>query len=54
VTERTGKPGDVAPPGTEGTGEAPCPRCAGSGRIDGEACPLCEGTGTVIQGIGGG
>lgn len=47
-------PGDEAPAGTEGTGESPCPRCGGSGRIDSQACPECEGTGTVVTGIGGG
>jgi len=47
-------PGDEAPPGTPGTGEDICPRCGGSGRIDGARCPECEGTGKVTVGIGGG
>ncbi len=46
-------PGDEAPPGTPGTGEDICPRCSGSGRVDGSDCPECGGTGTVIKGIGG-
>lgn len=48
------KPGDVAPAGTPGTGENVCPRCSGSGRVDGAKCPDCDGTGRVIEGIGGG
>ncbi len=47
------KPGDKADPGTPGTGENLCPRCAGSGRLAGEACPDCAGTGTVTEPIGG-
>lgn len=46
-------PGDEAVPGTPGTGEAPCPRCGGSGRIGDQRCPACEGTGKVVRGIGG-
>jgi hypothetical protein len=46
-------PGDEAPAGTPGTGEAICRRCGGKGRINGEPCPECEGTGKVIAGIGG-
>ena len=46
-------PGDEAPPGTPGTGENVCPRCGGSGRVDGARCPECEGTGRVTVGIGG-
>ncbi len=48
-------PGDEAPAGTPGTGEAVCPRCNGSGTLSsGEACPNCGGTGKIIEGIGGG
>jgi DnaJ-class molecular chaperone len=47
-------PGDVAPPGTAGTGEDLCPDCSGTGRIDAGECPTCGGTGKVIEGIGGG
>ena len=48
-------PGDDAAPGTVGTGEDVCTRCAGTGKLDeGRDCPDCEGTGIVIQGIGGG
>lgn len=52
-SRRTAKPGDVAPPGTPGTGEAPCPACRGTGLIEGRRCVECAGTGIVIQGIGG-
>lgn len=47
-------PGDMAPPGTEGTGENICPHCAGSGEHDGLPCPVCDGSGKVTEGIGGG
>lgn len=47
-------PGDEAPPGTPGTGEAPCQECQGSGKLDGRDCPNCGGSGKIIQGIGGG
>ncbi len=47
------RPGDEAPPGTEGAGENLCPRCSGSGESDGGPCPECEGTGRVITGVGG-
>ena len=46
-------PGDEAPAGTPGTGEAVCGLCGGKGRINGAPCPECEGTGKVIAGIGG-
>ena len=48
-------PGDEALPGTPGTGEDVCQRCAGGGKLPGgQECPDCDGTGIVIQGIGGG
>ena len=47
-------PGDDAAPGTPGTGENVCPRCAGSGRASGAPCPECGGTGKVVEGLGGG
>ena len=48
-------PGDDAPAGTPGTGEAVCRRCGGSGRLPGgQPCADCGGTGRVTQGIGGG
>lgn len=46
-------PGDEAPAGTAGTGEAICPQCGGSGRMGASSCPNCQGTGKVIAGIGG-
>lgn len=54
MTDQPMAPGDQAAPGTPGTGENVCPRCNGSGTIDGGTCPTCEGSGTVIEGIGGG
>lgn len=50
---RTMRPGDEAPPGTPGTGEALCHACGGSGKLDGRPCPECDGTGIVVQGVGG-
>jgi hypothetical protein len=49
----TVNPGDVAPPGTPGTGENVCQDCKGSGRIGSTPCPTCGGTGKVIEGISG-
>jgi hypothetical protein len=47
-------PGDEALPGTPGTGEAPCPECGGSGKLEqGKPCPSCGGSGRIVQGIGG-
>jgi hypothetical protein len=48
------KPGDEAPEGTPDTGDAVCPACSGSGRIDGSTCSTCAGSGIVTEGIGGG
>lgn len=47
-------PGDEAPPGTPGTGEALCPVCSGTGKVDGKTCSNCNGSGKIIEGIGGG
>jgi DnaJ-class molecular chaperone len=47
-------PGDDAPPGTPGTGEAICPDCQGSGRVQGMPCRNCGGTGKITKGIAGG
>ena len=41
-------PGDEVAPGTPQTGEDVCPRCEGSGKLEGQACPDCGGSGTVI------
>ena len=48
-------PGDEAPAGTVGTGEAVCPVCdgSGSGPSGDGVCPNCQGTGRVIVGVGG-
>lgn len=48
------KPGDEAPEGTVGTGDALCPHCAGTGRMPDGPCSTCAGTGVVTEGIGGG
>jgi hypothetical protein len=45
-------PGDEAPPGLPGTGEAPCPDCGGSGRIGGATCKTCLGAGKVNVNVG--
>ena len=47
------RPGDQAEPGTPGTGEALCPVCGGSGRLDGGTCDSCRGTGKITEGVGG-
>jgi DnaJ-class molecular chaperone len=47
-------PGDEVPQGADAAGEDVCPRCVGSGVVDGEDCPACGGTGRVTEGVGGG
>jgi hypothetical protein len=47
-------PGDEAPAGAPGSGEAVCRRCGGSGRDQSQPCPECGGSGKVVEGIGGG
>lgn len=49
----TVNPGDVAAPGTPGTGENVCQDCKGTGRIGTVPCQTCGGTGKVIEGISG-
>jgi DnaJ-class molecular chaperone len=46
-------PGDEAPPGTVGTGEDVCPKCHGSGKLEGAPCETCGGTGKITRAIGG-
>ena len=46
-------PGDVAPAGTQGTGEDVCRECHGTGKAGNGPCPDCGGTGKVIKAIGG-
>ena len=48
------EPGDDVPAGTEDAGEDICPRCGGSGRVEGESCPDCGGSGRVVVPVGGG
>jgi DnaJ-class molecular chaperone len=45
-------PGDEVAPGTDQSGEAPCPTCSGSGRKDDAPCPDCAGSGRVTVLIG--
>ena len=47
-------PGDEAPPEENSAGENVCPRCEGSGQVDGEPCPQCGGSGKVVEAVGGG
>jgi RecJ-like exonuclease len=47
-------PADEAPADSESTGLDVCPRCDGSGAVDGGDCPACGGTGRVNEGVGGG
>lgn len=44
---------EEVPPGTEGSGESICRKCAGTGKIDGETCPECGGSGKITEPIGG-
>jgi hypothetical protein len=44
---------DAVPPGTPGSGENVCRRCAGTGKVNGETCPECGGSGKVVTAIGG-
>ncbi|MEK9971511.1 MAG: hypothetical protein VW600_20430 [Ferrovibrio sp.] len=41
------QPGDDALPEHEPFGEAVCPRCHGTGRLDATPCPDCRGSGHV-------
>lgn len=45
-------PGDEAPAGSPQTGENTCPKCQGTGLVQGKACPDCAGTGLVTEIIG--
>jgi DnaJ-class molecular chaperone len=47
------KPGDEAPEGTYGAGDAVCEACKGTGKQGRSPCSHCRGTGTVTEGIGG-
>ncbi|HYJ00323.1 MAG TPA: hypothetical protein VEX36_11700 [Thermoleophilaceae bacterium] len=48
------KPGDEVPPGTEAAGPNLCPKCGGSGELEGSTCAHCSGTGEVEEPVGGG
>ena len=47
-------PGDEAPADTDETAPNVCPRCGGSGELDGGDCQTCAGTGEVQEAVGGG
>lgn len=32
-----------------GEKSVPCPKCSGSGQLNGDTCPKCNGAGTVNQ-----
>jgi DnaJ-class molecular chaperone len=51
--QRQRNPGDEAPPGSLGTGEAICRKCRGTGHVEGHDCPDCGGTGRITEGVGG-
>ena len=44
---------NLPPEDQRAAGENVCPKCGGSGRLDGRTCPECDGTGKVTEGIGG-
>jgi uncharacterized membrane protein len=48
------EPGDEAPEGTAGTGEAICRECGGTGRNANGLCPSCGGDGRVTVALAGG
>jgi DnaJ-class molecular chaperone len=54
--ERTEKmePGDEVPPDRASAAPDVCPRCEGSGEVDGQRCQDCGGTGTIEEAVGGG
>jgi DnaJ-class molecular chaperone len=45
-------PGDQARPETKQTAENVCPKCKGTGRVDGKPCPDCGGSGKVVEIVG--
>lgn len=51
--EQVLNPGDVAGPGTPGTGENVCPVCRGTKAFNNEPCRNCGGTGVIVEGVGG-
>ena len=53
IAMRSVYPGDDAPEGTPGTGDAICRPCRGTGESEIGGCYNCGGTGIVIQAIGG-
>jgi DnaJ-class molecular chaperone len=53
VTDVT-RAGDEIPSGTPGSGDDVCPRCNGSGKMEGQECEFCSGTGIITRAIGGG
>jgi DnaJ-class molecular chaperone len=47
-------PGDGAAPAAAWTPDDVCPKCQGTGKIQGAECDGCGGTGVVTEAIGGG
>jgi DnaJ-class molecular chaperone len=47
-------PGDEVPAGCENAAPNVCPRCGGSGKLDGGECETCAGTVEVQEAVGGG
>ena len=47
-------PGDEVPPDSANAAPDVCPRCHGSGQVDGQRCEECGGSGEVITAVGGG
>ncbi|WP_189338475.1 hypothetical protein [Sphingobium sp. SCG-1] len=45
------EPKDDEPRGDE---DGICPKCRGTGMVDGVTCPRCDGSGKLTEGIGGG
>jgi DnaJ-class molecular chaperone len=53
AAKNVGRVGDEVPPGTSGSGDDVCPRCKGSGKMEGQECEFCSGTGMITRAIGG-
>jgi hypothetical protein len=46
------RPGDESPSGTPGTADTTCPRCHGTGHIEGQPCSDCQATGQITVNLG--
>jgi DnaJ-class molecular chaperone len=54
MEEREMAPGDEVPAGRENAAPDICPRCGGSGKLQGRDCETRAGTGEVQEAVGGG